>query len=390
MTYPKDQLGVGDGSGESSASVSAQIAAKLAPYATSASVATALGGYITSASVASMVAGYLTSASANLGQYVTSGSLATALTPYLTSASAASVYVSSNSVSGMIASQLTPYITSASVATALTPYLTSASAAGVYISSNSVSGMITTRLAPYLTSASAALSTYVTSGSLATALGTYVTSSSLATALSPYLTSASAAAAYMTSNSVSVMVAAQIAAAPPGSGETSASISLMIASRLGGLYTATASLTAITVAGRPVGSVLLGYQALSNVTQFSFSGSWSDFAVLQMYAAFRLEQGTSATMSAAVYSDGGTTPFLSLPTVSATASANQVLAVDMMVFGGNGTGNKVLRVDLSKATNLANVAITATANTSFVNALKYFTSRTMTAGMACLFGWRTS
>jgi hypothetical protein len=374
MTYPKDQLGAGPGGGESSASVASQIATALTPYISSASVATALGGYITSASVASMVAGYLTSASANLGQYVTSGSLNTALAPYLTSASAAlSTYVTS----GSLATALSPYITSSSVATALAPYLTSASAAGVYISSNSVSGMITTRLAPYLTSASAALSTYVTSGSLATALA-------------PYLTSASAAAAYITSNSVSVMVAAQLAAAPPGSGESSASISSMISTALGGGYTSTASFTAVTVAGRPVGSVLLGYQALSNVTQFGFSGSWSDFAVLQMYAIFRLEQGTSATMSAAVYSDGGTTPFLGLGSVSATASTNQAIAVDMMLFGGNAQGNKVLRVDVSKATNLANVAVTATANTSFVNALKYFTSRTMTAGMACLFGWRTS
>jgi hypothetical protein len=169
---------------------------------------------------------------------------------------------------------------------------------------------------------------------------------------------------------------------------TSASASAQISTALGGAYTATASLAAVTVAGRPVGSVLLGYQTISNVNNFSFSGSWSDFCVLQLSAAYRIETGTSATASAAVYTDGGTTPFLGLGSVSSTQSAGQLITVELAVYGGDGRANKLLRVDTAKATNLITMAATATANTGFVNAIKYFTSATMTAGMAALFGWR--
>jgi len=231
--------------------------------------------------------------------------------------------------------------------------------AGGGVSSDSASVMITARLAPYAASNSvssmiaAQLSPYITAADVA---ATYLTSNSasamITTRLAPYMTSASAATAYVTSNSVSVMIAA---AAPPSPG-----------------------------------SVLLGYKTLSNINEIAFSGSWSDYAVLQMYAQYRIESGTSATASVGVYTDGGTTPFLSLGTSSATASTNQIIALDLKVFGGDGRPIKSLRSDTTKQTNLFNTAITATANTGFVNAIKWRVSATITAGMAVLFGWRKS
>lgn len=175
-----------------------------------------------------------------------------------------------------------------------------------------------------------------------------------------------------------------------GGGEGSVSVSTMISTALAGGYTGTASFTAVTVGSKPIGAVLLGYQAISGVTSFGFSGSWSDYCVLRMTALFRAEAvgKTSITSSAAIYTDGGTTAFLSLATASNTMSFAQVVAIDFTVYGGDGQETKVLRVDGSKKTNIATIAVTATANTGFVNAIRYSTSATLTAGMAVLYGWR--
>ena len=367
----------GSGSGEGSVSISSMITTRLASYITSTSVATALATYVTSASLITA-----------LGTYITSASVATALAPYITSASITTV--------------LGGYITSGSLATALTPYITSAS--------------------------------------ITTVLGTYVTSSSLATALSPYITSNSASIALATKqatiayqdegvalgsgattiNFVGTGISASLtgavltvtAVAGAGSGEGSVSVSTMISTALGpymtsnsislavatdtltvrgaGAVSATLSAGALTLAGRPVGSVLLSYQTITAGNSFAFSGSWSDFAVLQAYAIFRTGSGTSVTTSAAIYTDGGTTAILGLATASNTLSTGQAVALNIRVMGGNGLGLKTLDVEAAKATNLVTRAVTATANTGFVNALKFFVSATVSTGMAVLYGWRSS
>lgn len=261
--------------------------------------------------------------------------------------------------------------------------------------SASVSAMIITALAPYLTSAS-----------FATAIGPYVTSASVATALSAKqpnfsvadegVTLSTIAGTVTTLNFVGTGISASLtgglltvtAVAGAGSGEGSVSVSSMISTALGGGYTGTASFAAITLAARPIGSVLLGYQTLSNVNSFGFSGSWSDFCVLECRALFRVESGTSATTSAAIYTDGGTTPFLNLATASATASTNQIIALEYQIYGGDGRPVKLMHVRSNRQTNLQTAAATATANTGFVNAMRFFTSATITAGMAVLHGWR--
>lgn len=346
----------GSGSGEGSVSVSSMITTALAGYVTSASVVTALGGYVTSTSLATA-----------LGAYVTSGSLATAVGTLLSSAS--------------FATAIAPYVTSASLVTTLGTYVTSGSLA-------------------------TALGTYVTSGSLATALATYATSASVVTSLAAKqpnfnvqdegVTLTTAAGTVTQINFVGSGISASLtgglltvtAVAGAGSGEGSVSVSTMISTALGGGYTNTASFAAITLASKPVGCVLLGYQTLSNVNNFAFSGSWSDYCVLQCRALFRVESGTSATVSAAIYTDGGTTAFLGLATVSATASTNQIIALEYDVYGGDGRPIKLMQARTNKQTNLQTLAATATANTGFVNAMKFFTSATITAGMAVLYGFR--
>ena len=330
MSYEKDQFGGGPGGGEGSTSVATMISTALVPYASSNSV---------SVMITSRLTPYLTSASAALSTYLTSSSFATAIAPYLTSASA----------------NLGSYLTSSSFATAIAPYLTSASA---------VTALATKQ--PNFSVADEGTT-------LSTIAGTVTTINFVGTGISASLTGG-------------LLTVTAVAGA--GSGEGSVSVSSMISTALGGGFTSTASFAAVTVASRPVGAVLLGYQTLSNVNSWGFSGSWSDFCILEARSLFRVESGTSATTSAAIYSDGGTTPFLNLATASATASTNQIIALDLSVYGGDGRPIKALRANTAKGTNLTTTAVTATANTAFVNCIRFFTSATITAGMAVLHGWR--
>lgn len=204
--------------------------------------------------------------------------------------------------------------------------------------------------------------------------GSVSISTMISTALGPYLTSASAAttlATYVTSNSLSAAVATDT-----------------LTVRGSAAVSATLSAGAVTVASKPIGDVILGYQAITAGNSFAFSGSWSDYAVLQLYAIFRTGSGTSATSSAAIYTDGGTTPILNLATASATLSTGQAVVVKLTVLGGNGIGLKSLDVETVKGGNLQTRAATATANTGFVNAIKFFTSATISTGMAVLYGFR--
>lgn len=424
---------------------STSLATALGGYLTSGSFGTAIAPYLTSASAAAV---YVTSASlaTALGTYLSSNSASVALATKQPNFSVADEGTTLTTVAGTVT---TINFVGTGISASLTGGIltvTGTGGTGSGEGSVSVSNMILTALGPYLTSASAA-AVYVTSASLATTLGTYLTSGSFATAITPYLTSASAAAAYITSNSVSAMIVTQLApyatsnsvsialatkqpnfsvadegvtlttvagtvttinfvgtgisasltgglltvtsAAGSGSGEGSVSVSTMISTALGGGYTSTASFTNITLAGRPVGAVLLGYQTLSNVNNFSFSGSWSDFCILECQALYRIESlGASITASAAIYTDGGTTPFLGLATASNTGSFNITVGLNMKVYGGDARPVKVLAIASSNSTSLQRFSSTATATAGYVNAIKYFTSATMTAGMAALYGWR--
>jgi hypothetical protein len=242
---------------------------------------------------------------------LSSSSFATAIAPYLTSASAA----------------LGTYLTSASFATAISPYITSNSAS-IALATKLSSASFVTAIAPYLTSASAALGTYLTSSSFATAISPYITSSSVATALAPYLTSASAA----------TLVAPYI---------TSASTSAMYGYRT------------------------LGSGSVTGASQIKVSGTWTDNHVIQV---FYYGKGAATTTNPILflYTDGGTTPFLTyqMNTFSATASD---IAVSWQIIGANTkSGLKVVQTTAYRVNGLTTqpaLQTTATATTGAINCI---------------------
>lgn len=243
-------------------------------------------------------------------EYITSASAGTIFA--LTSALAP--YVTSSSLTTLIA----PYVTSASLATALGPYITSASHA--------------TSLAPYLTSASAALGTYVTSGSLATALVSYLTSASNATLLGTYLTSASA-------NTLLATYA------------TSASLVTALA---------------------PIKHAALGSASATGLVQLKISGTWTNYHALDVM--FYGKGGPTVTTAILLlYTDGGTTPFLTFVSpATATATASDRVAC-WEVLGVNAkSGLKVAELTKHRVAGVTTqpaLGVTATATTGVVNCI---------------------
>jgi hypothetical protein len=346
MSYEKDQFG-GVGGGEPTASISSMILTAIAGYVTSASLATALAAYAASNSVSAMIAGQI----AGQPNYVTSNSasamIVTALAPY----------AASNSVSAMIAGQI--------------------AAQPNYVTSNSASAMIATALGPYLTSASAALSTYLTSLSASTILATKhpsfnvqdegVTLSTVAGVVTQINFVGTGISASLTGGLLTVT-----AVAGAGSGEGSVSISSMITTRL----------------ALDGGMVLLGSVSLSIglAGVIGFSGSWSDYAMLELRATYR-PNGTSLTASAAIYTDGGTTPML--PLLVGTVSQGAFYHVTLRAY--NGGGFKSLQHENATAAARTQ-GVTATSNTGFVNCIRLMhgtaASATISVGCAQLFGLR--
>jgi hypothetical protein len=211
-------------------------------------------------------------------------------------------------------------------------------------------------------------------------LDSYVTSASLSTALAPYVTSNSLSAAiaginlapYVTSNSLSAAVATD-ALTVRGAANVSATLSA----------------AAVTVAGRPVGPVLLGYQPLTGTQSARFSGSWADFCILDLSVFYRTESGVNSTRPINVYTDGGTTPFLSIPNTGLTASAGLAFKMEVSVHGGDGLDRTLLMYSGRRENNVTQFqGFTVTANSSIVNCIEYISTATMTSGYAALYGWR--
>jgi hypothetical protein len=191
------------------------------------------------------------------------------------------------------------------------------------------------------------IDSFITSASVSTALAPYVTSASLSTALAPYATSASVATAlepYVTSASVATALA------------------------------------------NNRGMVLLGSLSISVglAGTFGFSGSWSDYAMLEMRATYR-PNGTSLTASAAIYTDGGTTAMLSIPV--GTVSSTVFYHITLRAY--NGGEFKTLQME-NASVNARTQGVTATANGGFVNCMRLMhgtaSSATISIGMVQLFG----
>jgi hypothetical protein len=339
-------------------------------YVGSASLATTLATYITSSSLATALSPYLTSASASAA-YVTSASLATTLGTYLTSASASALYLTSASAA------LSTYLTSAS-ASAL--YVTSASLAttlGGYITSSSLA----TALGPYLTSASAALGTYVTSSSLATALGPYLTSASAN--LSTYLSSVSIS---QTLSEGQFLVYRAVdgkwhnETVAPGSGEGSASISVMITSAMG--------------------SVKLFSGNITDVLAITASFAGTGYTSIEVCASYGVSTHVTPNPVLQLSTDGGSSVFLvgqcrPTGTISATTKVMTTMRADMVsgvaVYIG-GAGFACNGATTTAGSPRLDVTSTVTTGT-VVNQIVFChrngaTTMTMSAGVITVYGYK--
>jgi hypothetical protein len=151
---------------------------------------------------------------------------------------------------------------------------------------------------------------------------------------------------------------------------------------------ATLSVGAVTVVGKSLNQVILGYQAIENVTSYSFSGSWSDIVFLEIRASYR-SSGT-ASASIAVFTDGGTTPFLSAQSV-VTVGDPTFLTFEGEVWGVNNTAQKQLLAVWRRASSGATSSdISFTATAGFINCVRVTHGRTLSSGTAIAIGWRTS
>lgn len=213
------------------------------------------------------------------------------------------------------------------------------------------------------------IDSFVTSASL---------SSALTTALAPYVTSDSLSAAiagldlapYVTSNSLSAAVATDA-----------------LTVRGKGAVSATLSAAAVTVAGRPIDAVLLGYTSGTNVRQIGFSGSWSDFWMLHLYVVERgVASGFPVTQ---VFTDGGTTPIISAPTTSTVGASVQVY-YDARILGGDNQPFKMLAIESLEAPGGIGYGTTATVTGGFVNCVRFFMTATASVAFAALYGYRKS
>lgn len=199
----------------------------------------------------------------------------------------------------------------------------------------------------------ATVNTYVTSDSLSAALATYVTSNSLSAALASYVTSNSVSAAianFVTSNSASAMIATQIAASPSGA------------------------------------VVLLGYQTTANSTSFRFSGSWSDYAVIQL--VYQIEgETTNKTVSFAAYTDGGTTPIVSAKQAAGAELVTPIFGRAEFFGIPSGIAQKAIWINQGKRSAGASTGVaTSTANAGLINAVRVACSATMTNCFVAAYG----
>lgn len=205
-------------------------------------------------------------------------------------------------------------------------------------------------------------------------LDSFVTSASLATALAPYITS----------NSVSVA----IAGLGLGAYVTSQSLSVAVATdaltvRGPASVSATLSAAAVTVAGRPVGAVLLGYLAGTNRTGATFSGSWSDFCVLEFQISMINGFGTGR----AALASGGSDILAIAPSIAMSNGSFTTLRA----MGTNGESQKMLFLSTwDNASGLRSSSPSVTANTSFVNQFSWSITGTASVMFAALYGYRAT
>lgn len=200
------------------------------------------------------------------------------------------------------------------------------------------------------------------SAALTVALAPYVTSNSLSSAIAGINL-----APYITSNSLSAAVATDT-----------------LTVRGAAAVSATLSAGRVTVAGRPIGAVLLGTQSKTNTNSTEFSGSWSDFAILELRSFANAGGGF---LPVSIYTDGGTTPILSTG-LNATVVAGSGISMECRVYGGDGAAFKIIDHVARTTEGLFRIGVTRTANAGVVNVLRVSFTATVSIMFSALYGWR--
>jgi len=202
-------------------------------------------------------------------------------------------------------------------------------------------------------------------------------SSALVTALAPYVTSNSLSAAlagvdlssYVSSNSLSAAVATDA-----------------LTVRGAAAVSATLSAGAVTIGGYPSSAVLLGYQEVSGVGPFGFSGSWSDIGYMELQAVMNYQ--TAATATFAAFTDGGTTPIFSVRGNNSLPNNNN-LRISVSIVGTSGGNIKGAYWESQNIGGTFSSGYSATANTGIVNCVRIGSaSRTASRGSIVLIGYR--
>lgn len=458
MSYEKDQFGSGPGGGEGSVSVSSMIQTALAPYITSASVATALGGYVTSASLATTLGTYITSASVAtaIAPLLTSASLVTALAPYLTSASAAtaittgtltvngtasfsgtvvttsdvrvggSLYVSATASVGALTiagAAFSPgaYLTSASFASAIAPYITSNSvsiALATYLTSNSASIAYARLAAANAFTAAQTITAGSGGGISGPTAGTWAAKIVYNQDLSG-LNGLSVQNRWATNTSTIFEVAQGFNGTTAGyypvftvngAGESiwqnAAGTQLLKLDSAGVLtaaatmnVSATASVGALTVAGtawgRPGLERLGSATTTGSNTALKVSGTWSNYHSLRIHYEGK-GAATTTAIGLLLYTDGGTTPFMTYPLAPNTSATASECYAQWIVTGVNVSGLKVAIPQFMHFAGIATQATqtrSATATTGAINCIGVYTAAggvttTQSAAAVYVYGFR--
>jgi len=213
------------------------------------------------------------------------------------------------------------------------------------------------------------LDSYVTSGSLSTALAPYATSASVSAAISAAVGSIDLSA-YVSSNSLSAAVATDVLTV-----RGTASVS------------ATLSAGAVTVLGRPLGAVLLGFTSQTNASNLSFSGSWSDIFVMQLYMLVGATAAATPTID--FYTDGGTTSILTLRPVT-TLGLNVRAYWDAQLYGANGPIKFATARAFYTGSGVGASDFSATTTAATVNCVRFTITATASIGVFALYGWRNT
>lgn len=203
-----------------------------------------------------------------------------------------------------------------------------------------------------------------------------------------FLATASFASAVKVSGTLSVggNVVALGSMTVAGSATFSGTVAMLTALNVSG----TLNVGTLLVGGVAVstgGYVLLGSTAFgaATTTEVKISGSWT------AYSAFKVlivgaQSSASGSAQYRLYTDGGTTPFLSM---SAGSMAAGPFFLDWDVYGNVGSGLKVMKVH-GNATGVNSAPVfTNTANTGIINCIGFSTTGvTLSAGSMVVYGIR--